>query len=155
MERRTQETDLKERWLEELHRLRERAYEVLVHDAEAVKADEQRRLEADRRAVLNIEKSRITEKRERFEASQSQSYYGGGGMGGGTTPRGGGNASGAGGRATSPSVGGSSLYAANNTTTNAVSYTHLRAHETPEHLVCRLLLEKKKTNIKNNIYKLT
>src|SRR5665254_21478 len=27
----------------------------------------------------------------------------------------------------------------------AVSYTHLRAHETPEHLVCRLLLEKKKT----------
>eukprot|EP00658_Telonema_sp_P-2_P060137 TRINITY_DN49141_c0_g1_i3.p2 TRINITY_DN49141_c0_g1~~TRINITY_DN49141_c0_g1_i3.p2 ORF type:complete len:185 (-),score=26.22 TRINITY_DN49141_c0_g1_i3:17-571(-) len=30
----------------------------------------------------------------------------------------------------------------------AVSYTHLRAHETPEHLVCRLLLEKKKkTNI--------
>eukprot|EP00658_Telonema_sp_P-2_P020921 TRINITY_DN18303_c0_g1_i1.p2 TRINITY_DN18303_c0_g1~~TRINITY_DN18303_c0_g1_i1.p2 ORF type:complete len:129 (+),score=43.83 TRINITY_DN18303_c0_g1_i1:154-540(+) len=33
---------------------------------------------------------------------------------------------------------------------NAVSYTHLRAHETPEHLVCRLLLEKKK---KNNKYK--
>eukprot|EP00658_Telonema_sp_P-2_P002274 TRINITY_DN10869_c0_g1_i1.p1 TRINITY_DN10869_c0_g1~~TRINITY_DN10869_c0_g1_i1.p1 ORF type:complete len:629 (+),score=132.42 TRINITY_DN10869_c0_g1_i1:121-2007(+) len=31
----------------------------------------------------------------------------------------------------------------------AVSYTHLRAHETPEHLVCRLLLEKKK---KNKIY---
>eukprot|EP00658_Telonema_sp_P-2_P070923 TRINITY_DN60283_c0_g1_i2.p1 TRINITY_DN60283_c0_g1~~TRINITY_DN60283_c0_g1_i2.p1 ORF type:complete len:387 (-),score=88.50 TRINITY_DN60283_c0_g1_i2:65-1225(-) len=30
-----------------------------------------------------------------------------------------------------------------------VSYTHLRAHETPEHLVCRLLLEKKKKkNIK-------
>src|SRR5674536_395644 len=29
-----------------------------------------------------------------------------------------------------------------------VSYTHLRAHETPEHLVCRLLLEKKKN--KNN-----
>src|SRR5678815_3026365 len=26
---------------------------------------------------------------------------------------------------------------------NTVSYTHLRAHETPEHLVCRLLLEKK------------
>src|SRR5678816_1735068 len=26
--------------------------------------------------------------------------------------------------------------------TYAVSYTHLRAHETPEHLVCRLLLEK-------------
>src|SRR5674536_388516 len=25
-----------------------------------------------------------------------------------------------------------------------VSYTHLRAHETPEHLVCRLLLENKK-----------
>eukprot|EP00658_Telonema_sp_P-2_P019211 TRINITY_DN17553_c0_g1_i3.p1 TRINITY_DN17553_c0_g1~~TRINITY_DN17553_c0_g1_i3.p1 ORF type:complete len:230 (-),score=33.65 TRINITY_DN17553_c0_g1_i3:29-718(-) len=29
----------------------------------------------------------------------------------------------------------------------AVSYTHLRAHETPEHLVCRLLLEKKKKYI--------
>src|SRR5678815_1066345 len=27
-------------------------------------------------------------------------------------------------------------------TVPAVSYTHLRAHETPEHLVCRLLLEK-------------
>src|SRR5678816_498326 len=27
---------------------------------------------------------------------------------------------------------------------HTVSYTHLRAHETPEHLVCRLLLEKKK-----------
>ena len=26
----------------------------------------------------------------------------------------------------------------------AVSYTHLRAHETRRHLVCRLLLEKKK-----------
>src|SRR5674536_43239 len=33
----------------------------------------------------------------------------------------------------------------------SVSYTHLRAHETPEHLVCRLLLEKKKkTTIKKN-----
>ena len=30
----------------------------------------------------------------------------------------------------------------------SVSYTHLRAHETPEHLVCRLLLEKKKKNKK-------
>eukprot|EP00658_Telonema_sp_P-2_P078774 TRINITY_DN7460_c0_g1_i5.p1 TRINITY_DN7460_c0_g1~~TRINITY_DN7460_c0_g1_i5.p1 ORF type:complete len:101 (-),score=17.25 TRINITY_DN7460_c0_g1_i5:111-413(-) len=29
----------------------------------------------------------------------------------------------------------------------AVSYTHLRAHETPEHLVCRLLLEKKKKKL--------
>src|SRR5674476_1128113 len=28
--------------------------------------------------------------------------------------------------------------------TNAVSYTHLRAHETGRNLVCRLLLEKKK-----------
>ena len=28
-----------------------------------------------------------------------------------------------------------------------VSYTHLRAHETPEHLVCRLLLEKKKPRL--------
>eukprot|EP00658_Telonema_sp_P-2_P045470 TRINITY_DN3342_c0_g1_i7.p1 TRINITY_DN3342_c0_g1~~TRINITY_DN3342_c0_g1_i7.p1 ORF type:complete len:386 (+),score=83.65 TRINITY_DN3342_c0_g1_i7:158-1315(+) len=32
------------------------------------------------------------------------------------------------------------------TSTPSVSYTHLRAHETPEHLVCRLLLEKKKKN---------
>ena len=30
-----------------------------------------------------------------------------------------------------------------------VSYTHLRAHETPEHLVCRLLLEKKKKQKKH------
>eukprot|EP00658_Telonema_sp_P-2_P002443 TRINITY_DN10921_c0_g1_i2.p1 TRINITY_DN10921_c0_g1~~TRINITY_DN10921_c0_g1_i2.p1 ORF type:complete len:142 (+),score=23.84 TRINITY_DN10921_c0_g1_i2:111-536(+) len=30
-----------------------------------------------------------------------------------------------------------------------VSYTHLRAHETPEHLVCRLLLEKKKKKKRN------
>ena len=38
----------------------------------------------------------------------------------------------------------------------AVSYTHLRAHETPEHLVCRLLLAKKKktkhSNTCNNPY---
>src|SRR5678815_2449890 len=34
--------------------------------------------------------------------------------------------------------------AAVNNYTKPVSYTHLRAHETPEHLVCRLLLEKKK-----------
>eukprot|EP00658_Telonema_sp_P-2_P000430 TRINITY_DN10164_c0_g1_i11.p1 TRINITY_DN10164_c0_g1~~TRINITY_DN10164_c0_g1_i11.p1 ORF type:complete len:373 (+),score=38.11 TRINITY_DN10164_c0_g1_i11:205-1323(+) len=33
----------------------------------------------------------------------------------------------------------------------AVSYTHLRAHETPEHLVCRLLLEKKKKNKYTNL----
>eukprot|EP00658_Telonema_sp_P-2_P024915 TRINITY_DN20024_c0_g1_i2.p1 TRINITY_DN20024_c0_g1~~TRINITY_DN20024_c0_g1_i2.p1 ORF type:complete len:180 (+),score=35.65 TRINITY_DN20024_c0_g1_i2:2-541(+) len=32
----------------------------------------------------------------------------------------------------------------------AVSYTHLRAHETPEHLVCRLLLEKKNKQKKKN-----
>src|SRR5678816_4825866 len=32
-------------------------------------------------------------------------------------------------------------------TTTPVSYTHLRAHETPEHLVCRLLLEKKKYTV--------
>eukprot|EP00831_Metopus_contortus_P072692 TRINITY_DN66319_c0_g1_i1.p1 TRINITY_DN66319_c0_g1~~TRINITY_DN66319_c0_g1_i1.p1 ORF type:complete len:132 (+),score=22.64 TRINITY_DN66319_c0_g1_i1:792-1187(+) len=31
-----------------------------------------------------------------------------------------------------------------------VSYTHLRAHETSLHLVCRLLLEKKKKNNKKN-----
>src|SRR5678816_4176910 len=30
---------------------------------------------------------------------------------------------------------------ANSVVVKAVSYTHLRAHETPEHLVCRLLLE--------------
>ena len=33
-----------------------------------------------------------------------------------------------------------------------VSYTHLRAHETPEPLVCRLLLKKKKkTNTTTNL----
>src|SRR5680860_1809580 len=31
----------------------------------------------------------------------------------------------------------------------AVSYTHLRAHETDSYLVCRLLLEKKKNKNKN------
>eukprot|EP00658_Telonema_sp_P-2_P059693 TRINITY_DN4883_c0_g1_i1.p1 TRINITY_DN4883_c0_g1~~TRINITY_DN4883_c0_g1_i1.p1 ORF type:complete len:614 (+),score=90.65 TRINITY_DN4883_c0_g1_i1:147-1844(+) len=34
---------------------------------------------------------------------------------------------------------------------NPVSYTHLRAHETPEHLVCRLLLEKKKKNTNKSV----
>ena len=34
----------------------------------------------------------------------------------------------------------------------AVSYTHLRAHETVLDLVCRLLLEKKKTSITNNTH---
>eukprot|EP00658_Telonema_sp_P-2_P069678 TRINITY_DN59031_c0_g1_i1.p1 TRINITY_DN59031_c0_g1~~TRINITY_DN59031_c0_g1_i1.p1 ORF type:complete len:104 (+),score=15.31 TRINITY_DN59031_c0_g1_i1:126-437(+) len=34
----------------------------------------------------------------------------------------------------------------------AVSYTHLRAHETPEHLVCRLLLEKKKKKIQKHAW---
>src|SRR5680860_1740461 len=33
----------------------------------------------------------------------------------------------------------------------AVSYTHLRAHETDSYLVCRLLLEKKKKNKKKTI----
>ena len=32
----------------------------------------------------------------------------------------------------------------------AVSYTHLRAHETDSYLVCRLLLEKKKNTKKKN-----
>ena len=33
------------------------------------------------------------------------------------------------------------------TTSNAVSYTHLRAHETVLDIVCRLLLEKKKNQL--------
>ena len=39
-------------------------------------------------------------------------------------------------------------------TTRPVSYTHLRAHETVLDLVCRLLLEKKKTTnyMKNNLF---
>src|SRR5665648_1183691 len=36
----------------------------------------------------------------------------------------------------------------------AVSYTHLRAHETRHDLVCRLLLEKKKTKKKKQNYNL-
>eukprot|EP00658_Telonema_sp_P-2_P069359 TRINITY_DN58538_c0_g1_i1.p1 TRINITY_DN58538_c0_g1~~TRINITY_DN58538_c0_g1_i1.p1 ORF type:complete len:132 (-),score=39.02 TRINITY_DN58538_c0_g1_i1:82-477(-) len=40
-------------------------------------------------------------------------------------------------------------------TTGTVSYTHLRAHETPEHLVCRLLLEKKKKKDDNKIEYIT
>ena len=35
--------------------------------------------------------------------------------------------------------------------TEPVSYTHLRAHETPEHLVCRILLEKNKKNKKQTV----
>ena len=35
-----------------------------------------------------------------------------------------------------------------NTIIEAVSYTHLRAHETGRNLVCRLLLEKKKKQTK-------
>eukprot|EP00831_Metopus_contortus_P073916 TRINITY_DN67456_c0_g1_i2.p1 TRINITY_DN67456_c0_g1~~TRINITY_DN67456_c0_g1_i2.p1 ORF type:complete len:148 (+),score=52.68 TRINITY_DN67456_c0_g1_i2:178-621(+) len=34
----------------------------------------------------------------------------------------------------------------------SVSYTHLRAHETSLHLVCRLLLEKKKKKHKSDYY---
>ena len=36
------------------------------------------------------------------------------------------------------------LYSARHYDNDPVSYTHLRAHETREDLVCRLLLEKKK-----------
>ena len=35
----------------------------------------------------------------------------------------------------------------------SVSYTHLRAHETPEHLVCRLLLEKKIESVQRRFSK--
>ena len=42
------------------------------------------------------------------------------------------------------STGGSNSAAILGTTSGAVSYTHLRAHETGRNLVCRLLLEKKK-----------
>src|SRR5450756_2775639 len=37
----------------------------------------------------------------------------------------------------------------------AVSYTHLRAHETRHDLVCRLLLEKKKKNKKKDTQQIT
>ena len=43
---------------------------------------------------------------------------------------------------TIPTIG--SLTVTSSNSLDPVSYTHLRAHETPEHLVCRLLLEKKK-----------
>src|SRR5678815_5704596 len=36
-------------------------------------------------------------------------------------------------------VGADALILAATADTNVLSYTHLRAHETPEHLVCRLL----------------
>eukprot|EP00831_Metopus_contortus_P051448 TRINITY_DN43187_c0_g1_i3.p3 TRINITY_DN43187_c0_g1~~TRINITY_DN43187_c0_g1_i3.p3 ORF type:complete len:127 (-),score=18.25 TRINITY_DN43187_c0_g1_i3:20-400(-) len=45
------------------------------------------------------------------------------------------------------SVAGKGLY--------AVSYTHLRAHETSLHLVCRLLLEKKKNHLLSTLYNST
>ena len=38
---------------------------------------------------------------------------------------------------------------------HAVSYTHLRAHETVLDLVCRLLLEKKKTTIPSTTIHIT
>eukprot|EP00658_Telonema_sp_P-2_P083233 TRINITY_DN8960_c0_g1_i1.p1 TRINITY_DN8960_c0_g1~~TRINITY_DN8960_c0_g1_i1.p1 ORF type:complete len:396 (-),score=78.03 TRINITY_DN8960_c0_g1_i1:70-1257(-) len=44
------------------------------------------------------------------------------------------------------------LFGGTTNTTMSVSYTHLRAHETPEHLVCRLLLEKKKKNQSKHNY---
>ena len=44
---------------------------------------------------------------------------------------------------------GDQVVSAFTTACGPVSYTHLRAHETPEHLVCRLLLEKKKTRTTN------
>eukprot|EP00831_Metopus_contortus_P026292 TRINITY_DN22418_c0_g1_i3.p3 TRINITY_DN22418_c0_g1~~TRINITY_DN22418_c0_g1_i3.p3 ORF type:complete len:109 (+),score=33.01 TRINITY_DN22418_c0_g1_i3:146-472(+) len=40
----------------------------------------------------------------------------------------------------------------NESSIKAVSYTHLRAHETSLHLVCRLLLEKKKKNTTPSTY---
>ena len=40
-----------------------------------------------------------------------------------------------------------------NNNTKAVSYTHLRAHETGRNLVCRLLLEKKNKNKQKNLKK--
>ena len=43
-----------------------------------------------------------------------------------------------------PDCGGCSRYLRDTDNTGAVSYTHLRAHETVLDLVCRLLLEKKK-----------
>eukprot|EP00658_Telonema_sp_P-2_P069555 TRINITY_DN58874_c0_g1_i1.p1 TRINITY_DN58874_c0_g1~~TRINITY_DN58874_c0_g1_i1.p1 ORF type:complete len:143 (-),score=31.71 TRINITY_DN58874_c0_g1_i1:32-460(-) len=44
----------------------------------------------------------------------------------------------------------SDLISTHSLSSKPVSYTHLRAHETPEHLVCRLLLEKKNIKKKNN-----
>ena len=41
------------------------------------------------------------------------------------------------------------VYDVNDVLTGAVSYTHLRAHETGRNLVCRLLLEKKKNTNKD------
>ena len=43
------------------------------------------------------------------------------------------------------------LITGNVSSTTAVSYTHLRAHETVLDLVCRLLLEKKKQNYTTSI----
>ena len=47
-------------------------------------------------------------------------------------------------------VGGTAPSRVNDINPEAVSYTHLRAHETVLDLVCRLLLEKKKYN-KHNV----
>eukprot|EP00831_Metopus_contortus_P022100 TRINITY_DN20032_c0_g1_i4.p2 TRINITY_DN20032_c0_g1~~TRINITY_DN20032_c0_g1_i4.p2 ORF type:complete len:147 (-),score=20.45 TRINITY_DN20032_c0_g1_i4:69-509(-) len=42
-----------------------------------------------------------------------------------------------------------SYHTTRNSCVTSVSYTHLRAHETSLHLVCRLLLEKKKKKTQN------
>ncbi|VTU47351.1 putative aldose 1-epimerase [Lactobacillus rhamnosus GG] [Lacticaseibacillus rhamnosus] len=44
-----------------------------------------------------------------------------------------------------------SRHGAELTSIKAVSYTHLRAHETEADLVCRLLLEKKKKNKRTSV----
>src|SRR5680860_1744921 len=48
-------------------------------------------------------------------------------------------------------LGASPIAALTGTPGGAVSYTHLRAHETDSYLVCRLLLEKKKKNKKKKV----
>ena len=79
IERQKEEANLKQLWLSDYHRMRQKAYDVLLHEADTVRAEEARRLEADKRAILQIERSRLLERRQAFEAGTVAGRLAGGG----------------------------------------------------------------------------
>eukprot|EP00744_Colponema_vietnamica_P011235 GILI01015797.1.p1 GENE.GILI01015797.1~~GILI01015797.1.p1 ORF type:complete len:334 (-),score=40.53 GILI01015797.1:89-1090(-) len=68
-ERQGEEGRLRQVWLEDFHRMRQKAFDVLIHEADTVKAEEARRLEADKRSILQVERSRLLERRTAFEST--------------------------------------------------------------------------------------